>query len=327
MTHLRKKYGRIRKKENIVVFPGTYERLVEKGYTAVDQSLYEEAVEAFDQAILFEPNDTEILGPYAVALYETKDFLRAKEIAGRLLHSGTADYIDAMELYLTISIQLQEYEEVEQTLDTLFEEGIVPKEHLKKFNYMRELNERLSNRYGIDDFTMADNLFTLEEFNAMNTGQQQMALASLEGTDISNLIPVLKEIVEMDVISAICVSFALTLLQQAGFDEEVTIKKFDMETVCTPSELQLPGEDTYTQNVQQELAKRFSKDPTRLEMALGLIGKYVITAYPFNWGPAYSEVEVADAYVQYIECLFTGEQMPASKLHQLIEEIDVDTEY
>ena len=43
-----------------------------------------------------------------------------------------------MELYLTISIQLQEYEEVEMTIDTLLEEGIIPHELLTKFNYLRE---------------------------------------------------------------------------------------------------------------------------------------------------------------------------------------------
>ena len=80
---------------------------------------FEKAVEAFDQAIIYEPDYPEFLGPYAVALYETKDFQRAREIAARLLHSGTTNYIDAMELYLTISIQLQEYEEVEMTIDTL----------------------------------------------------------------------------------------------------------------------------------------------------------------------------------------------------------------
>ena len=108
-------------------------------------------MEAFDQAIVYEPDYPEFLGPYAVALYETKDFQRAKEIAARLLHSGTADYVDAMELYLTISIQLQEYDEVEMTIDALIDEGIVPHDMLNKFNYLRELNARLSERYAQDE--------------------------------------------------------------------------------------------------------------------------------------------------------------------------------
>ena len=76
-----------------------------------------------------------------------KIFTVRKILAARLLHSGTANYIDAMELYLTISIQLQEYEEVEMTIDTLIDEGIIPHELLNKFTYLRELNNRLSTRY------------------------------------------------------------------------------------------------------------------------------------------------------------------------------------
>ena len=88
---MRRKYGRLRKKENVVVFPGTFEKLVEKGVVSVEQGKFEQAVEAFDQAIIYEPDYPEFLGPYAVALYETKDFERAKEIAAKLLHSGTAE--------------------------------------------------------------------------------------------------------------------------------------------------------------------------------------------------------------------------------------------
>ena len=144
---MRRKYGRLRKKANVVVFPGTFEKLVEKGVVSVEQGKFEQAVEAFDQAIIYEPDYPEFLGPYAVALYETKDFERAKEIAAKLLHSGAANYIDAMELYLTISIQLQEYEEVEMTIGALLDEGVVPDDMLQKFSYLRELNARLSDRY------------------------------------------------------------------------------------------------------------------------------------------------------------------------------------
>ena len=123
---------------------------------AVELEEFELAVEAFDQAITYEPDSSEFLAPYAVALYETKDFQRAKDISARLLHSGATNYIDAMELYLTISIQLQEYDEVEMTIDTLIDEGIIPQEFLTKFTYLRELNSRMSERYTMDELPPAE---------------------------------------------------------------------------------------------------------------------------------------------------------------------------
>jgi tetratricopeptide (TPR) repeat protein len=318
---MRKKYGRLRKSENVIVFPGTFERLVAKGIDCVKHNQFEKAVEAFDQAIIYEPDYPEFLGPYAVALYETKDFERAREVAARLLHSGTTSYIDAMELYLTISIQLQEYEEVEMTIDTLLEEGIIPHELLTKFTYLRELNSRLSTRYTADETNPAEAIFTFEDFLEMDIYTQQHTLASLEGTDLRAMIPVLEDIVESVHLSPLIVTFAITLLQQAGYSKEVTIKKFGEELVIIPAGMPLPGQDPFTTTVLSTVEDILVKDPSRFEMAKSLIEKFAITAFPFNWGQ-YDEEEVAFAYVQYIECLFTGEELPNTSLLTFIKEID-----
>lgn len=320
---VRRKYGRIRKTENVIVFPGTYEKLVEQGLVSVEQSNFDEAVSVFDQAILYEPDYPEFLGPYAVALYEIKEFERAKEIAARLLHSGATDYIDAMELYLTISIQLQEYEEVEMTIDTLIGEGIVPKEMLQKFKYLRELNGRLSNRYFEEDQTESVKSFTLEEFNAMDKMQQQYALASIEGLDLSEMIPQLVAIAEQEDIAPLVISFALALLYEAGYTEDITVRKFGRELTINLPEMTLPGQDDLTGDVLGEIEKLLLKDPSRLEMARGLIEKFAITAFPFGWGE-YSAYEVAVAYVNYIESLFSGDSLPETELYKLIQQVDSD---
>ena len=325
MCVLRKKYGRLRKKENVIVFPGTFEKLVENGHVAVEQENYELAVEAFDQAIVYEPDNPEFLGPYAVALYETKDFQRAKEIAARLLHSGTADYVDAMELYLTISIQLQEYDEVEMTIDALIDEGIVPPDMLNKFNYLRELNGRLSERYAQDEPSYQMELFTLDEFMKMDALAQQYALASLEGSDLTDLVPLLEKIVVRDDVAPLAITFALTLLHQTGHSDELTVRKFGWEKRVVPAAMTLPGQDDLTKQVLEEVDRRLLQDPSRLEMAQGLIEKFAITAFPFGWGTHQAE-EVATAYVNYIESLFSGEQLPETALNLLIQQIDNDSD-
>ncbi|MER2090709.1 MAG: tetratricopeptide repeat protein [Sporosarcina sp.] len=322
---MRRKYGRLRKKENVIVFPGTFEKLVEKGHLAVDQEDYELAVEAFDQAIVYEPDQPEFLGPYAVALYETKDFLRAKEIAARLLHSGTADYVDAMELYLTISIQLQEYDEVEMTIEALIDEGIVPPEMLNKFNYLRELNGRLSERYAHEEPGIQMKTFTIDEFMKMDALTQQYALASLEGSDLSAIAPLLVTIAERDDVAPLALTFALTLLHQTGYTGKLIVRKFGWEKPIVPAEMTLPGQDELTKKVREEIERLLFQDPSRLQMAQGLIEKFAITAFPFGWGD-YQAVEVAAAYVNYIESLFSGERVPETALNLLIQQIDNDSD-
>jgi len=321
-----KKYRRLRKKENIIVFPGTFERLVEQGTNFVQQEKFDEAVVAFDQAIVYEPDHPDFLGPYAVALYETKNFERAKEIAAMLLHSGTSNYVEAMELYLTICIQLQEYDEVEMTIETLLDEKIIPIDLLTKFKYLRDLNNRLAERYDIDDLPPVGSLFTFEEFIEMDVLMQQKSLASLEGTDLRQMTMVLEDIAESVHLSPLVITFALTLLHQANYNKELTVRKFGREVVVTPAQMTLPGQDEQTQNVLLVLEQMMLQDPSRYEMVKGLIEKFAITAFPFSWGN-YSSEEVADAYLLYIESLFSGEELPDTPLCTLIKQLDNDSDF
>ncbi|WP_041075369.1 tetratricopeptide repeat protein [Bacillus sp. OxB-1] len=324
---MRRKYGRLRKKGNMIVFPGTYEMLVEKGYTYVERAQFDKAVEAFDQAVIYEPDSVEFLGPYAVALYETKDFTRAKEMASRLLHSGTADYVDAMELYLTISMQLQEYEEVEMTIGALLEEGAVPHELMNKFQYLRELNERLMKRYPPERETdPAPVPYSVEEFLHWGRDAQQMALASMEGTEVTHLIPFLVEVVEREEMAPLVITFALILLHQADYEGEVTVRKYGSARTIIPAQLDLPTEDEQTVEILRQIEMMLMKDPSQLELAKGLIKKYSFLAFPFGWGDFPPE-EIASAYKSYLDWLFDGVPLADNELVTRIRAVDEDSEF
>lgn len=320
---MRKKYGRLRKRENLIVFPGTFEKLVKNGIAYVEDDKFQEAVEAFDQAILYEPEYPEFLVPYSIALYKTRDFIRAKEIADQLLHSGTANFIEAMEMYLTISIQLQHYEEVEMTIDTLIDEGMIPNDVMVKFDYLRELNNRMSKRYSDNSSTNLVAKFTMEEFIEMDSIKQQQTLATLEGADLNPLLPVLEKIAARSDLSPLVITFALTLLQQSGSTTEITVQKFGIKDRIVPSEMTLPGQDDQTQEVLVLVEQLLLKDPSRFELASGIIEKFAITAFPFSWGH-YSSQEIASTYIDYIESLFSGEQLSNSPLVEFIRRIDTE---
>lgn len=323
---MRKKYRRLRKRENIIVFPGTYEKLVREGIQFVENEDYKQAVKLFEQAMDLEPESLEFLAPYAIALYEVKDFKRAKEITKRHLHNGPADYLGTMELYLTILIQLEEYEDVAIEIDVLLSEGFVPKELINKFTYLQALNHRLASRYSIDDTPVADPVFTLDEFLAMDIGKQQQMLASLEGTDLRVVRDVLEDIVESVNLSPFIVTLGLSLLYQLGSEDKLTIRKFGLERIVVPKFMMMPGEDPIVREVLEELDELLSQDPSRLELAKSLVEKFAILAYPFDWGD-YTVQEIALAYVSYIESLFSGENMPETQLHAFIKQLDASTDF
>ncbi|MCG7344979.1 hypothetical protein MHZ92_12605 [Sporosarcina sp. ACRSL] len=324
---MRHKYRKLIKKDNIVVFPGALEQLIEKGLDAVEDADYAEAVEAFEQVYHFDPDNTRVLAPYAVSLYETKDFRLAKEVATKLLHSGTTDYLDAMELYLAISIQLQDYDEVEMTIETLLDEGIVPPDMVKKFNYLRDLNKRLSYRYVREDVKPPQpDTFTIEEFIDRTVEKQQEILATLENGELDETIKnQLSQIVESDKVHPIVKTYALVLLRESGYSNEVTIRKFGQSKRVIPSKLELPSQDERSIEVVNQIGERFDKDPTRMQMAIEASLRYGIVAYPFQWD-GYSTYEVSEAYTQYIESMFTGEPMIENELNSLIKLVDEQTD-
>ncbi|AOV07573.1 tetratricopeptide repeat protein [Sporosarcina ureilytica] len=323
---MRKKYGKLRKKGNLIVFPGTAEKLIREGMHYVEHHQFEQAVHSFEEAMQFEPESDEFLLPYAIALYEIKAFRRAKDITSMLLNRGPEDYIGTMELYLTILIHLEEYEDVEMKIDILLEEGFVPKGMLSKFTYLRDLNKRLALRYGSEESIVAKAPFTLDEFMAMDVLGQQQLLASLDGTDLHAVTELLEDIVESVHLSPIVITFALTLLHQAQYSKQVTVHKFGLEKEVIPASMALPGQDERTQAVLAELEKLLTQDPSRLELAYGLVEKFMIIAFPFDWG-SYSAEEIANSYIVYIESLFSGEELPYTPLLAFIKQLDNDSDF
>lgn len=313
------------KRDNVILFPGSLERLLDEGLDAVEDGDYERAIKAFEQVYRFDTDHQSYLAPYAVALYETKDFVKAKEIAEKLLQSGTANYIDAMELYLAISIQLQLYDEVEMAIDALFEEDAIPEEMVNKFNYLRQLNQRLSDRYTPDETRFHQETFTLEEFLEQPVEMQQNMLSTLESGDITSAIPVIAQIVEQEELRPLVVTFALVLLYQVEYEQPVTVKKFGREKTVIPSKIALPNQDERTAEVLDLLGVQFEKDPSMLQLAIEAVQKYGILDYPFSWD-GHSTEEVAKAYAQYIHSMFSGNQIECNDLCTFIRHIDQETD-
>ena len=69
-------------------------------------------------------------------------------------------------------------------------------------------------RYTTDESNPTEAVFTFEDFLEMDIYTQQHTLASLEGTDLRGMIPVLEDIVESVHLPPLIVTFAVTLLQQ-----------------------------------------------------------------------------------------------------------------
>ncbi|PID21450.1 hypothetical protein CSV61_09495 [Sporosarcina sp. P3] len=320
---MQKKRRQVIRKGNVVVFPGTLERLHQQGRQAMERDLHEEAVRNFESVLEINPEDYTVFDGLAISLYEMKEYERAKEFTLLAMQNQAGDYIELLELYLSISIQLQQYAEVELTIQGLLEKEIIPDYSLQKFQYLRELNNRLSERY--EEPSIEDPSITSEQFYQLGSLEQQEFLLSLQHQKLQPHIPLLVEVIEAKDSLPVVKTYALMLLQQAGYQESLAVRKYHFETEANPSRLVSPEEDQFIGEVQFLAKSQFEKDPTASELVVNLILKYSVLLFPFHWGP-YTAEEVAGAYVAYTKQLLYGKQTEESSLLTFIRSVDEEME-
>ncbi|AXH99346.1 hypothetical protein DV702_06065 [Sporosarcina sp. PTS2304] len=318
---MQKKRRPVIKKGNIVVFPGTLERLYREGKEAMERDLHDVAIEHFEAILDINPQDTSVLDVLAISLYEMKDYKRAKQFALLAMQNPSGNYIEMLELYLSISIQLQQYEEVELTIQGLLEKEMIPEHSLQKFQYLRELNGRLANRYVEESAYSDEQHIPIEEFLKMTPHEQQDFLLSLQNQKLEPFVRLLKEIVQTDETLHIVKTYALLLLQQAGSDELISVRKYHFETETKPSRLISPENDQFIDEIQFIARSHFEKDPTASELVVNLILKYSVLLFPFHWGP-YTAEEVAEAYIAYTKQLLYGKTVEETALLQFVRSVD-----
>lgn len=324
----KRKVQKLNHYENVFIFPGTIERLVDDGIRCVEHHQYEEAVQVFEEALQFDPEAEQFAFVFAVALYEMKDYQRSKKYAFLAMEHGIVDHLYALELYITNLIQLAEYEEVEMRTDKIVEDNALSQDELKKFIYLRDLNRRLTLRYKKEAVEEAEipPPFSLESFKEKDLLAQQQTLAFLQGENLERAVPLLKEIAESTDVPPSIISFALTLLQGVHYNQKVTVQKFGHTKEVIPRQLVLPNENEKNDFVLQEIAERLEKDPSKHQFAESAIQKFMMTAFPFDWGD-YSVEEIAETYILYIESLVSDKEEPRTQLFKLIEKVDQEPDF
>lgn len=312
--------------KNVVIFPGTVERMIKNAEACMEEGNFEDALHYFQEAAYLDPQTDEFAYSYAIALYETKNYEEAKQYAIIALNNEAEDYFAVLELYVTLLMQVESYDEAKQIMRTVMEEGVVPEDHLKKFIYLQQLNERLAKRYAQQNASFSSPPFTFEAFFQSPILSQHQQLAALKGFTLERSIPLLVNIVEHPEIPPTTKTMALLLLKEVTYSEEVTVEKYHFHRTVIPSDLILPEAQVHNGQVLEAVAKQLEKDPSKLQFVQAAIEKFIITAYPFTWEGFDSE-EIAQGYMTYIDCLMQNEAVPETDLLQLIQRVDQEADF
>lgn len=318
---MRKKYRDLKRKGNVVVFPTTINRLLTDGMRLLKEERYEEARDGLYQVLTYEPEHPAALGAYSYCLYELGDYEEALEVCRELLKVGPIHYLETMELYISILMQVREFEEAEQVIEALIDEKVLPAERLEQFHLLRDLNERIASK-AVEKID-ADQ-FTPEAFQKLSAFEQERKVMELPPSSFKPLTTKMLGLLEHPDIDMLAKTYILYIMHQEKIDAKVDIHKFHYSGEFNIRDLTDPQESTRVHEIKRIFADELAKDPTRLEMANELFERHVYLFYPFLMND-YEPKEVAEAYLSYLEGLFTGEMDGAADedLLQLIMQAEM----
>lgn len=301
---MRKKYRELKRKGNVIVFPNTVQVLLTEGMNLLKDEKYVSARDKLYQVLSYEPEHPGALGAYAYCLFELGEYEEALEVCKELLKVGPVHYLETMELYISILMQVREFAEAERMIEALIEEKVLPEERLEQFQQLRELNERIASNSA--PAKIDPTLYAAANFVALPPAEQERRILELPTGSLEVMKGSMVELVQHPETDLLAKTYILFKLHQEKIDTEVRLSKFGFEGTYSIRQLPDPANDSKLVAVKEVLQDAMQKDPTRLDMALELFDRHVFLFYPFMW-EAYSAEQVAFAYKGYLDRLFSEE--------------------
>jgi tetratricopeptide (TPR) repeat protein len=331
VRRLKRKQKKLTTFNNVVLFPGAVEKLIEQAHEYVENYQYDLANQKFEEALKYSEGDELILSVYSYSLYEAKSFEKAKDICEQLLSIGPTMYLEVMELYLTVCMQLKQYKQVESIISSLLEEGAIPQDQIEKFERLKEINANIAGNMekqeDLENQTVEINAetFSLDYFMTLSPNKQLNEVHELTSRNIRPIVPQLKAIIENETTHPFIKSIILILLVEQEVDSKIIISKFGETIDVNPSTLSLPTKLPQFELISKIVLGKLEKDPSTLELVEYLIAKHAIVTYPFEW-LNYDAEDVALSYIDFVRTMFGSVHEMDYELVEFLQNLEKLTE-
>lgn len=326
-------------KDNLILFPGLGKRLLEKGLDYLKQQKYREAIQCLEQALEHEPENSDIYVGLILVHYETGNLKMAKEIAADMLKSGRGDYIQVIEMYLMILVQLNEYSEVVTAIEALLEDREIPVDKHEHFMKMLEFGRKMKD--GTEKYETAEmddeqpEEQELDLFESEDINKQVLALGSLTNVNIRPFIKVLKKFAGSEEGHPFIKTMLVNILREQEYSEEIGVSKFGWNESFTPTHLPDVKEYIEDSGVLQLLADEIENDdPVLYEQVQSLVERYFFLVYPYKtpvgkpaaWAAAVhftaNEYYGFDDPLEEFADLYGSHHVEAAKVLEFIRELE-----
>jgi tetratricopeptide (TPR) repeat protein len=291
-----KKRERLRRKDNVIIFPDLERRLTEKGLESLQKKSFTEAVRFFEEARDLDPENADTLIGLVLAYFESGSIKEARDLAKEMLHKGIGDYFQMVDLYVMILIQLHEYEEIISTIEALIEEKELPSEKSEHFLTILQFSKKRVENKPQDTKTEIPEMLQQEckpeEFNlfAMQDPKEQMLLvAKLANQNIRPYIHDIKAYLISEAGHPFLKTMLLNVLKEQEYDKQVEVLKLNKSMIVIPADL--PDIQSQVKQIQIISILRDileSDDPVLFENIKSLVERQFFLTFPYELEPGNS---------------------------------------
>ncbi|ETI67769.1 tetratricopeptide repeat protein [Neobacillus vireti] len=284
-----KKRERAKRIDNVIFFPGIEKRLTDKGLESLHNKKFNEAITLLEEAKVLDPDNDDILVGLVLAYFEAGSFKKAKKLANEMLLKGIGDYLQLVDLYLTILIQLHEYQEIVETIEALLEEKEIPPEKIDHFITILQFSKRMAENHlqgDSEDDPEESNHNKLNLFENNNLNQQMLLISGLAEKNIRPYVAEIADYLKADNGHPFLKTILLTLLKEQEIDKELVVRKFSLEENVIPANLPEVRGQPRMEEVKVLLESGLeSNNPVLFENTIGMVERIFFMSYPFTLEP------------------------------------------
>ncbi|WP_235849085.1 tetratricopeptide repeat protein [Bacillus alkalicola] len=303
--------------DNIVLFPGLVDRLVEKGMSALKEKKYYEALNYFQQSIELEHTQSQARYGLVITNIELNRLEEAKKHCESMLHEGVGQYYEVLQVYVSLLVQLGNYSEVETILESVISEEKLPPKMAESFYQLLEFSRQMT-----DSSSEIETLMEEEpEFNSLTNKeewirlleqgkpeQQWGAIQKLKQVKTEEVKKTYEEFLKGKNNNPVLKSYLLQILMELDVKGTFEVYKFGETFKVHIENLEDVFHEKFGSRVIQVLEGELGQEsPSLFEMVQQVWWHYLFALYPKSPEPLDASVWAAALHITGVS-LMNGEE-------------------
>ena len=306
--------------DNVILFPGLVTKLVEKGMSSLKEKKYYDALQYFQQSTELEATHPQARYGLVITNIELNRLGEAKEHCESMLREGIGQYYEVLQVYVSLLVQLGDYQKVETILETVIAEEKLPAKMAESFyqllDFARQMTSHDISDIDVDedfDKESIEGISTADEWiNMLERGepeQQWGAIQKLSKLNSREVKEAYRTFLKEKNKNPLLKSYLLQILKELEVEGEFEVHKFGATFNVNIEDLEDVFHKKFGSSVIELLENELGQEsPSLYEMVQQHWWHYLFALYPKSPVPLDVSVWAAALHVLGLSLLGDDEQ-------------------